>query len=442
MKKSALIILDGWGLETDPSRSAVSVAQTPVMDGLLKTRPNSRLITHGEKVGLPEGQMGNSEVGHLNIGAGRIVYQDLVKINKAIARGELDQSGKIKKTVDYAVENQAHIHLIGLCSEGGVHSHIDHLLGITDYPNKIYLGPYFIHAFTDGRDTDPKSALHDMRKLNHHIGDSQARLATITGRYYAMDRDRRWERTQIAYNALVRGKGDNITNVENWLKENYLAGRTDEFLLPGVLQSAREKGFRGIKNGDVVFFFNFRTDRPRQLSMALSQVDFPDFGMKKLDLKFLTMTRYDEKFEGVEVLFEKENLRKTLGEVISMYGKTQIRIAETEKYPHVTFFFSGGREKAFEGEDRILIPSPKVPTYDMQPEMSAIELTDGLIQRVERSPTDFICLNYANPDMVGHTGNFSAAVKAVETVDRCLAKLLPVLEAHQYEILIIADHGN
>ncbi len=441
--KSILIILDGWGLATKSQGNAVEMAATPVMDQLYKTALHSVLLTHGENVGLPQGQMGNSEVGHLNIGAGRIVYQDLAKINMAIAEGKLDESGKIKKMVEKVKKENGHIHLIGLCSDGGVHSHISHLEGIVDYMDQICDHSYFIHAITDGRDTDPKSALKTLTEFNRNTENSKSVIATVTGRYFAMDRDKRWERTKIAYDALVHRKGEEIDSIQDWLERNYEEGITDEFLKPAITKEGEKKGFRGIAEGDMVFFFNFRTDRPRQLCTALNQRYFRDPEMKKLNLNFLTMTRYDEGFKGIEVLFEKENLYNTLGEVLSKHGKTQLRMAETEKYPHVTFFFSGGREAPFYGEERLLIPSPKVPTYDLQPEMSAREVTKSLLERLSKSPSpDFICLNYANPDMVGHTGNLEAAVIAVETVDECLGKLLPKLRELNYEILIIADHGN
>jgi 2,3-bisphosphoglycerate-independent phosphoglycerate mutase len=442
MNKTILVILDGWGLGKDTARSAVSLAKTPVMDDLMKRYPQSALTTHGEAVGLPDGQMGNSEVGHLNIGAGRIVYQDLVKINKAIEEGKLDERGKLRKMAERTEKAGGNIHLIGLCSDGGVHSHIDHLYGICDYLDDILNNKYYIHAITDGRDTDPKSGLKIVEKILDFSGKSKARLGTIIGRYYAMDRDRRWERTKIAWDALVNRIGERVENPLTWMKQKYESGQTDEFLLPGIIEGGDEGSIPPIKDGDLVFFFNFRTDRPRQLTVALSQKDFPDIGMYTLDIGFLTLTKYDTQFKGVEVLFEKDNLRETLGEVISKANRSQLRIAETEKYPHVTFFFSGGREEKFTGEDRILIPSPKVPTYDLQPEMSAREVTDTLIGYLKENTPAFICLNYANPDMVGHTGVLEAAVKAVETVDECLGMLIPVCREKGYEILIIADHGN
>lgn len=438
--KTILVILDGWGLGPYPDRSAIHLAHTPNIDFLLQNYPNAKLITHGEAVGLPEGQMGNSEVGHLNIGAGRVVYQDLVKINKAIREGQLDEQGKLKSLLDYAERENKAVHLIGLCSDGGVHSHIDHLYGILDFLNRNYDGKTFIHAITDGRDTDPRSGLQIIREINKRSSSSKKfELATVIGRYYAMDRDRRWERTKVAYDALVRKIGTFTDDPAAYVREQYEKGITDEFILPGI---ARNSAFKGIQDGDVVFFFNFRTDRPRQLTIALTQKEFPEQGMSPLDLKFLSMTNYDPEFKNIEVLFDKENLKNTLGEVISKKGLTQLRIAETEKYPHVTFFFSGGREVPFDGEDRILINSPKVATYDLEPEMSAREVTQALIEAISQSTPDFICLNYANADMVGHTGDLKAAIKAVETVDKCLGQLIPVCKESGIEMLIIADHGN
>lgn len=440
INKAILVILDGWGLGPFPHSSAVHLANTPNMDYLIRNYPNGKLITHGEVVGLPEGQMGNSEVGHLNIGAGRVVYQDLVRINKAIREDQLDEDGKLRALLEYAGKEDKSVHLIGLCSDGGVHSHISHLYGILDFVSRYYNGRTFIHAITDGRDTDPKSGLEIIRGIVQKSSNlQQVELATVVGRYYAMDRDRRWERTKVAYDALVSGEGNRINDPEAWMQEQYDKGITDEFLLPGIIENS---GFGGIQKGDVVFFFNFRTDRPRQLTIALTQKEFPDHGMYPLDLEFLTMTNYDPEFRKVEVLFDKENLQNTLGEVVSSRGLTQLRIAETEKYPHVTFFFSGGREVPFKGEQRILINSPKVATYDLKPEMSAPEVTDALINAIKKEYPDFICLNYANADMVGHTGDLKAAIKAVEVVDDCLGKLIPVCKKKNIEMLIIADHGN
>ncbi|TVQ43159.1 MAG: 2,3-bisphosphoglycerate-independent phosphoglycerate mutase [Saprospirales bacterium] len=443
MKKSALIILDGWGLGKPDHTNAIFNANTPFMDGLMAEKKWSKLTTHGESVGLPEGQMGNSEVGHLNIGAGRIVYQDLVKINKAIEAGQLDQDGKIKNAVKRMGLRGGDLHVIGLCSDGGVHSHLNHLHGLCNYLNSICDENYFIHAITDGRDTDPKSGKGFIEEILKFTSNSPAALATICGRYYAMDRDKRWERTKIAYDALVNLQAERTNDEIHWLESNYDRGKTDEFLLPVILDQAVSLGFEGIKDGDTVIFFNFRTDRPRQLTTVLTQQDFPDLSMKKLGLDFITFTRYDEEFTEISVLFEKDNLVNTMGEVLEAAGLSQLRMAETEKYPHVTFFFSGGRESPFTGEERIMATSPKVSTYDLKPEMSAYELTDALIKRLAKGQTpDFICINYANADMVGHTGDFNAAIKAAESVDSCMADLISRLQTLDYEILIIADHGN
>jgi len=443
MKKSALVILDGWGLGKPDHTNAIHLANTPFFDQLMVEKKWSRLTTHGESVGLPDGQMGNSEVGHLNIGSGRIVYQDLVKINKAIEAGQLDKEGKIKEAIHQMERRNGVLHLIGLCSDGGVHSHINHLRALCSYLDTVCQSNYYIHAITDGRDTDPKSGLGFVEEINAFTNDSSAVLASICGRYYAMDRDKRWERTKVAYDALVNLEAERTSNELQWMEDNYHNSLTDEFLRPVILINAMNNGFNGIKDGDLVIFFNFRTDRPRQLTTVLSQQDFPDFSMNKLNLDYITFTRYDEQFHGITVLFEKDNLRNTMGEVLESAGVSQLRMAETEKYPHVTFFFNGGRETLFIGEERIMVASPKVPTYDLQPEMSAFELTDALKQRLKSKPLpDFICINYANADMVGHTGDFDAAIKAVEAVDSCLKDLIPDLEALAYEILIIADHGN
>lgn len=443
MKKSALIILDGWGLGNPDHTNAIFNANTPFMDGLMAEKKWSKLTTHGESVGLPKGQMGNSEVGHLNIGAGRIVYQDLVKINKAIEAGQLDKDEKIKGSVQRMRQRGGDLHVIGLCSDGGVHSHLNHLRGLCSYLDSICDENYFIHAITDGRDTDPKSGKGFIEEIREFTAKSPAVPATICGRYYAMDRDKRWERTKIAYDALVNLQAERTNDEIQWLESNYRDGKTDEFLLPVILEQAVSSGFKGIKDGDVVIFFNFRTDRPRQLTTVLTQRDFPELGMRKLDLDYITFARYDEEFKGISVLFEKDNLVNTMGEVLEAAGVSQLRMAETEKYPHVTFFFSGGREAPFAREERIMAPSPKVPTYDLKPEMSAYELTDALKNRLTQGEApDFICINYANADMVGHTGDFNAAIKAAEAVDNCMADLIPRLQALDYEILIIADHGN
>ncbi|MEZ4958658.1 MAG: 2,3-bisphosphoglycerate-independent phosphoglycerate mutase [Saprospiraceae bacterium] len=437
-----LIILDGWGHGQKYEADAIAHAETPVMSSLYKKYPNAELVTFGEMVGLPEGQMGNSEVGHLNIGAGRIVYQELARINKAIREGELQQHPVLLEAFQYAKKNNKPVHFIGLVSDGGVHSHIDHLLALCDATQQQGLEKIFVHAFMDGRDTDPKSGKVFLEKLLQHIDSQSVKLASVIGRYYAMDRDKRWERVKQAYDLLVKGEGKKSSNVMATLEKRYAAGETDEFLKPIACTSDNGQPLATIQDGDVLICFNFRTDRPREISTVLTQKDMPEHGMKKLDLHYVTMTRYDETFQNIKVIFEKDNLNNTLGEVISKNGLTQVRIAETEKYPHVTFFFSGGREEPFEGERRFIIPSPKVATYDLQPEMSAVEVTDTIIKDIEEHQPNFICLNFANADMVGHTGVWAAAIKAVQTVDKCLGRLLDTALARGYEAIVIADHGN
>ena len=439
--KIILVILDGWGHGPNPKVSAIAQANTPYVDSLYQKFPNAELITYGEEVGLPEGQMGNSEVGHLNIGAGRVVYQELARINKAIRENTLVKNETLLAGLNYAKENNKAVHLMGLVSDGGVHSHINHLKALCDITNDYGLEKVFIHAFMDGRDTAPNGGLSYLKSLKKHIKSQSAKIASVIGRYYAMDRDNRWERIQLAYDLLVNAVGEKTNNILKTVKARYEAGETDEFLKP-IVKTFRRKPIATIEADDLVIFFNFRTDRPREITEVLTQSDKLDYGMKKLPLRFLTMTRYDENFAGIDVLFTKDNIQNTLGEVLAKAGKTQVRIAETEKYPHVTFFFNGGREAEFEGESRILIPSPKVATYDLKPEMSAIEATDKLIQHIEKHQPDFICLNYANTDMVGHTGIFSAAIQAAETVDACLKKLMDIALKHNYEGIIIADHGN
>lgn len=442
MNRVALIILDGWGVNHNKKVSAIEAAQTPTMDSLIKNYPNATLTTFGEDVGLPEGQMGNSEVGHINIGAGRVVYQELARINKSMREKELTNHREFLNAIKIADTHTRKIHLLGLVSDGGVHSHIQHLLSLTDLiedikdkDTKVY-----IHAFTDGRDTDPKSGLKFLQTLSSHIENHDAQLASVVGRYYAMDRDKRWERVKEAYDLLVHGQGTTTHNILAEIEANYEAGITDEFLKPIIREDLVHEA--QISDGDVVFFFNFRTDRPRQLTDVLTQRDMHEFNMHKLNLHFVTFTQYDQTFENIHVLYNKENLTHTLGQTISAAGLTQVRIAETEKYPHVTFFFNGGTEDSFPGEERIMVPSPKVATYDLKPEMSAIEITDQLIDYVNEKKPDFICLNYANADMVGHTGDFNAAIKAVETVDECLFRLLKTLDTYDYLNIIIADHGN
>jgi 2,3-bisphosphoglycerate-independent phosphoglycerate mutase len=441
-KKVILLILDGWGLGTNPEVSAIAKAKTPFMDKAWETYTHSRLEASGLAVGLPEGQMGNSEVGHMNIGAGRIVYQDLVRINKACQENELAQNTKLLQAFHYAKENKKQVHFLGLLSDGGVHSHIEHLKTLCSIADKEGVKDVFIHAFTDGRDTSPTGGVEYLKNLEEHIRPLSAKVASVVGRYYAMDRDKRWERVKLAYDLLVKSEGKTTQNPVEALQNTYQEGITDEFVKPIIVVNNQQKPLTHIQEGDVVLFFNFRNDRGRQLTEALSQSDFEDFGMKKLNLKYLTMTIYDEKFKDVEVLFEKDNLNNTLGEIISKANKKQIRIAETEKYPHVTFFFSGGRETEFVGEKRILCNSPKVPTYDLQPEMSAFEIKEAIIKELKTQESDFICLNFANADMVGHTGVFEAAVKACEAVDSCTAEVVNVALENNYTAIIIADHGN
>jgi 2,3-bisphosphoglycerate-independent phosphoglycerate mutase len=441
-RKVLLMILDGWGIAKDKRVSAVDHAHTPYINTLYSKYANSQLDASGLAVGLPSGQMGNSEVGHMNIGAGRIVYQDLVKINKAVEENELDKNPALLKAFAYAKQNNKNVHLIGLLSDGGVHSHIKHLESLCTIAHTHALSRVFVHAFTDGRDTDPKGGIEYLNELEDHLQKTTGRIASIIGRYYAMDRDKRWERVKLAYDLLVSGKGTPAHNAVNAIEKSYAEGVTDEFVKPIVITGSDGKPTATIQEGDVVICFNFRTDRGRQITMALTQQDFPDQGMKKLNLYYVTMANYDDSFQGVHVIFDKDNLINTLGEVLSKAGKKQIRIAETEKYPHVTFFFSGGREQPFEGESRILCPSPKVATYDLKPEMSAMDIRDRIIPELEKKETDFICLNFANPDMVGHTGVFEAAVKACETVDRCNEAVTEVARKNGYVVIIIADHGN
>lgn len=417
-------------------------AHTPFMDSLYHKYPHSKLEASGLAVGLPEGQMGNSEVGHMNIGAGRIVYQDLVRINKAVEDGELDANPVLNDALEYALTQRRKVHLIGLLSDGGVHSHIRHAMGIISLANRKGVRDIFLHAFTDGRDTDPHSGLGFLREIQNHMKETTGSLASVIGRYYAMDRDRRWERVRLAYDLLVHGKGTPASDVATAVQASYDENITDEFIQPIVMTREDGKPVATIEDGDVVICFNFRTDRGRQITEVLTQQDFPEFGMKTLKLHYITMTTYDESFKGVRSVFEKDNLNNTLGEVLERQEKRQIRIAETEKYPHVTFFFSGGREKPFEGESRILCPSPKVATYDLQPEMSANDIRDRIIPELDARTADFICLNFANPDMVGHTGVFEAAVKACETVDQCAGKVTEAALRNNYTTIIIADHGN
>lgn len=441
-KKVLLMILDGWGIAKDKSVSAIDQAKTPYINSLYARYPHSRLEASGLAVGLPDGQMGNSEVGHMNIGAGRVVYQDLVRINKAIADNELAKNKVLLDAFDYARQHKKNVHLIGLVSDGGVHSHIDHLKALCSIAHQNKVGNLFVHAFTDGRDTDPKSGLAFLRDLQSHLKLTGGKIASITGRYFAMDRDKRWERVKLAYDALVKGVGFLTPDPLKAVVDSYEAGITDEFLQPIVAVNAEKQPLAIVREDDVVICFNFRTDRGRQITMALSQQNFEAQSMKALRLYYVTLTSYDDSFSEVKVIFEKDNLVNTLGEIIAKSGKRQIRIAETEKYPHVTFFFSGGREQPFEGETRILCPSPKVATYDLAPEMSAWDIADKIIPELEKQSADFICLNFANPDMVGHTGVFAAGIRACETVDQCNEKVTEAALKNGYATIIIADHGN
>ncbi len=441
-KKVCLIILDGWGNGDNNAGNAVFMAQTPFADQLNKTAPHASLRTDGENVGLPDGQMGNSEVGHMNIGAGRVVYQDLVKINVAIRNQEFHQHPVLLEAFEHAKKNGLNVHLMGLVSDGGVHSHINHLKALCDMAAMHQGVNTYLHAFTDGRDTDPKSGLAFIQDVEQHIAQMPVKFASVSGRYFAMDRDKRWERVKKAYDALVNGRGQQGKMASHIVQASYDAGITDEFIEPTVITGSDGKAIASIKPGDVVICFNFRTDRCREITEALTQQDFPDHEMHKLDLYYVTMTNYDDSFQGVHVVYDKDNLIMTLGEVLEGAGATQIRIAETEKYPHVTFFFSGGREKEFVGERRIMVPSPKVATYDLQPEMSAQGIADAICEAMNTDPANFICLNFANPDMVGHTGVFEAIIKAVETTDRCLQQVLETGMAVGYSFVIIADHGN
>ena len=441
-KKVILMILDGWGISPNPEISAVDKANTSFIDSLYTKFPHSELRTDGEYVGLPEGQMGNSEVGHINLGAGRIVYQNLAKINKAIKEDTLAKETELLHAFQYAKENNKNIHLLGLVSDGGIHSHINHLKGLLDAAKSNDISNIYLHAFTDGRDTDPKSGAGYIKDIENHMANSTGSLASITGRYYAMDRDNRWERVALAYNALVNGEGTLSTNAVESIEASYKNDVTDEFIKPIILTDENNKPKATIKEDDVVIFFNFRTDRGRQLTQALNHKDFADQNLKKLPLYFVTMKNYDSTFEGIHVIYDNKNIENTLGEVLETAGKKQIRIAETEKYPHVTFFFSGGREKEFVGEKRILCPSPKVATYDLKPEMSAFEIKNAIVPELEKGEVDFVCLNFANGDMVGHTGDFDAAVKACEAVDTCVNEVVTSALANGYTTLLIADHGN
>jgi len=436
------MILDGWGIAKNKEVSAVDKANTPFIDSLYNRYKHSKLNASGLFVGLPDGQMGNSEVGHMNLGAGRVVYQDLVKINLAVEDKSIFDNETLKDAFNFAKTNNKKVHFIGLVSDGGVHSHINHLIGLCDMAEELKVPNYYVHAFTDGRDCDPQSGEGFLNQLESHLSGKNGKIASITGRYFAMDRDNRWERVKLAYDAMVNGVGEQSKNLLDSVKNSYAKGVTDEFLQPIVSVDEKSNPVATIQEGDVVMCFNFRTDRGREITQVLTQKDFPDQNMKKLSLKYITMTNYDDTFSGVDVVFSKDNLVNTLGEVLQANNKKQIRIAETEKYPHVTFFFSGGREEPFIGEQRILCPSPKVATYDLQPEMSASDIRDGIIPELDKQEVDFVCLNFANPDMVGHTGVFEAAVKACETVDSCAKSVVEAALRNGYSTFIIADHGN
>lgn len=441
-KKVILMILDGWGKSPDPKVSAIDNANTPFVDSLYQNYPNANLLTDGMNVGLPEGQMGNSEVGHMNLGAGRIVYQDFAKINLAVKENTLKDEKTLKDAFSYAKENDKAVHFLGLLSNGGVHSHISHLKNLISASNDYGLKNVFVHAFTDGRDVDPKSGKGFLEDLTAYCSDKSAKLATVIGRYYAMDRDKRWERIKLAYDVLVNGIGKKSNDISKTIQQSYDKDVTDEFIEPVVMTDSNDSPIAKINADDVVIFFNFRTDRGRELTQVLNQEDRHEQNMHKLNLYYVTMTNYGDFFKGIHVIYNKENIKETLGEVISKAEKKQIRIAETEKYPHVTFFFNGGREEPFDGEKRILCPSPKVATYDLQPEMSAYEIKDAIIPELKKGEVDFVCLNFANPDMVGHTGDMNAAIKACETVDSCAESVISAGLKHGYTTIVIADHGN
>ena len=443
-KKAILAILDGWGLGLNPEVSAIDQANTPNMDSFFKNFPHTTLEASGLAVGLPAGQMGNSEVGHMNLGAGRVVYQNLVKLNMAVEEGTLGKESVIVDAFQYALDHHKNVHFIGLCSDGGVHSHINHLKGLLTAAKEFGLNEkVFVHAFTDGRDCDPLSGKGFISELLAHMNSTTGKLASVIGRYYAMDRDKRWERVRLAYDVMVNGIGTQTTNIIEAIQDSYDHEVTDEFIKPIVCVDENHLPIAQIKEGDVVFCFNFRTDRGREITEVLSQSDYTEYGMHKLDLYYVTTTNYEKTFQNVHVVYDDNILQETMGEILEANGKTQIRTAETEKYPHVTFFFSGGRELPYAGEKRILCPSPKdVATYDLKPEMSAYDITNNILPEIENETADFICLNFANTDMVGHTGVFSAAVKAAEVVDECIGKVANAAYEHGYAVFILADHGN
>lgn len=437
-----LMILDGWGIGDGSKADVISQVPTPNMDGLKAKYPSSYLLASGENVGLPDGQMGNSEVGHLNIGAGRVVYQDLVKINIAVRDNTISQNPVLVEAFSYARDHKKQVHFLGLLSDGGVHSLDKHLYKLCDMTGEYGIEKVFVHAFGDGRDTDPQSGKGYMQNLVDHLKTSNGKVASFIGRYYAMDRDKRWERIKLAYDLLVNGQGKKTTDVVKAIQESYDDGVTDEFVKPIVVTGENGEPLGTIKEGDVIVFFNFRNDRARELTIVLTQQDMPEAGMHTLPLHYCTMTPYDATFKGMHIIYDKDNVNNTMGEVLQNAGKTQLRIAETEKYAHVTFFFSGGREEVFGGEDRILVPSPKVATYDLKPEMSAWEVKDAIVRDLNTGKHDFVCLNFANGDMVGHTGVYSAIEKAVATVDACVGEVVDAARKNGYDVLIIADHGN
>jgi 2,3-bisphosphoglycerate-independent phosphoglycerate mutase len=441
-RKTLLMILDGWGIGDGSRSDVISQVPTPNLTFYRNNYPNSRLHASGEDVGLPDGQMGNSEVGHLNIGAGRVIYQDLVKINKECKTGEIKQNKVLTDAFSYARDNDKQVHFLGLMSDGGVHSLDKHLYSLCDMTMDYYLKNVFIHAFGDGRDTDPRSGLGYMENLLEHLKKSNGKVASFIGRYYAMDRDKRWERVKDAYDLIVRGIGAPTESISDAIRESYSTGVTDEFMKPVVVTDKNGIAIGKVKEGDVIVFFNFRNDRAKELTIALTQKDMPENGMKTIPLYYCTMTPYDSTFKGLHIIYPKENADNTIGEVLAAAGKFQLRIAETEKYAHVTFFFSGGREEKFKNEERIMIPSPKVATYDLQPEMSAYGVKDAVIKEIETGRFDFICLNFANGDMVGHTGVYDAIEKAVKTVDECAGAVIKAAHNKGYDVLVIADHGN
>ncbi len=440
--KALLLILDGWGIGNQSKSDVISNTDTPYWDSLLANYPHSELTTDGVNVGLPEGQMGNSEVGHLNIGAGRVVYQDLVKINMACETGSIMENAEVKAAFEYAKESGKQVHFMGLVSDGGVHSSLAHLFKLLDIAKEYSIENTFVHAFMDGRDTDPKSGLGFIEQLEAKMALSTGKIASMIGRFYAMDRDKRWDRVKAAYDLLVKGEGEKATSMVEAMKASYAADVTDEFIKPTAQVDAEGNAIGKIAEGDVVIFFNYRNDRAKELTEVLTQIDMPEEGMKTIPLYFCTMTPYDSKFKGLHILFNKENVANTLGEIVSNAGKSQLRIAETEKYAHVTFFFNGGRESEYKGEERILVPSPKVATYDLQPEMSALIVKDKLVDAIKTQKFDFIACNFANGDMVGHTGIYEAIQKAIQTIDVCLHDVVEAAKANGYDVLITADHGN